>query len=59
MINIYPRFSIEQTWECLARIARSPIMVRATSVYSAGVPYAVRFTTAAVKIPIPLAMFQF
>ena len=22
---IYPRFSIEQTWECLARFARSPI----------------------------------
>ena len=34
------------------------IMVRAISVYSAGVPYAVRFT-AAVKIPLPLATFQF
>ena len=34
------------------------IMVRATSVYSAGVPYAARFT-AAVKIPLPLATFQF
>ena len=29
-------------------------MVRATSVYSSGVPYAARFT-AAVKIPLPLA----
>ena len=26
-IYIYPRFSIEQTWECLARFARSPISV--------------------------------
>ena len=34
------------------------IMVRAISVYSAGVPYAARFT-AAVKIPLPLATFQF
>ena len=34
------------------------IMVRAISVYSAGAPYAARFT-AAVKIPLPLAMFQF
>ena len=25
--NIYPRFSIEQTWECLARFARSPINI--------------------------------
>ena len=33
-------------------------MVRATSVYSAGVPYAARFT-AAVKIPLPLVTFQF
>ena len=32
--------------------------IRAISVYSAGVPYAARFT-AAVKIPLPLAMFQF
>ena len=32
------------------------IMVRAISVYSAGVPYAARFT-AAVKIPLPLAMY--
>ena len=37
---------------------RGYIMVRAISVYSAGVPYAVRFT-AAVKIPLPLATFQF
>ena len=35
------------------------IMVRAISVYSAGVPYATRFTTAAVKLPLPLATFQF
>ena len=34
------------------------IMVRAISVYSAGVPYAARFT-AVVKIPLPLATFQF
>ena len=34
------------------------IMVRAISVYSAGVPYAARFT-AAVKIPLSLATFQF
>ena len=34
------------------------IMVRAISVYSMGVPYAARFT-AAVKIPLPVAMFQF
>ena len=34
------------------------IVVRAISVYSAGVPYAARFT-AAVKIPLPLATFQF
>ena len=27
-IYIYPRFSIEQTWECLARFARSPIITR-------------------------------
>ena len=41
------------------RYARSlSIMVRAISVYSAGVPYAARFT-AAVKIPLPLATFQF
>ena len=33
------------------------IMVCAISVYSAGVPYAARFT-AAVKIPLPLATFQ-
>ena len=33
-------------------------MVRAISVYSAGVPYAACFT-AAVKIPLPLAKFQF
>ena len=33
-------------------------MVRAISVYSVGVPYAPRFT-AAVKIPLPLATFQF
>ena len=33
-------------------------MVRVTSVYSVGVPYTARFT-AAVKIPLPLAMFQF
>ena len=32
-------------------------MVRAISVYSAGVPYAVRFT-AAVKIPLPLAICE-
>ena len=37
---------------------RGYIMVRAISVYSAGVPYAARYT-AAVKIPLPLAMFQF
>ena len=37
---------------------RGYIMVRAISVYSAGVPYAARFT-AAVKIPLPLATFQF
>ena len=24
--TVYPRFSIEQTWECLARFARLPIM---------------------------------
>ena len=34
------------------------IIVRAISVYSAGVPYAARFTSA-VKIPLPLATFQF
>ena len=34
------------------------IIVRAISVYSAGVPYAARLT-AAVKIPLPLATFQF
>ena len=34
------------------------VMVRAISVYSAGVPYAARFT-AVVKIPLPLATFQF
>ena len=34
------------------------IMVRAISVYSVGVPYAARFT-AVVKIPLPLATFQF
>ena len=34
------------------------IMVRAISVYSAGVPYAARFT-AAVKIPLPLAVLEF
>ena len=33
-------------------------MERAISGYSAGVPYAPRFT-AAVKIPLPLATFQF
>ena len=40
---------------------RGYIMVRAISVYSAGVPYAARFTaaTAAVKIPLTLATFQF
>ena len=37
---------------------RGYIMVRAISVYSAGVPYAARFT-AAVKIPLPSATFQF
>ena len=37
---------------------RGYIMVRAISVYSGGVPYAARFT-AAVKIPLPLATFQF
>ena len=37
---------------------REYIMVCAISVYSAGVPYAARFT-AAVKIPLPLATFQF
>ena len=37
---------------------RGYIMVRAISVYSAGVQYAARFT-AAVKIPLPLATFQF
>ena len=37
---------------------RGYIMVRAISVYSAGVPYAARFT-AVVKIPLPLATFQF
>ena len=37
---------------------RGYIMVRAISVYSAGVAYAARFT-AAVKIPLPLATFQF
>ena len=34
------------------------IMVRAISVYSAGVPYAARFTVAVI-ISVPLAMFQF
>ena len=34
------------------------IMVSAILVYSTGVPYAARFT-AVVKIPLPLAMFQF
>ena len=34
------------------------IMVHAISVYSAGVPYAARCTSA-VKIPLPLATFQF
>ena len=34
------------------------IMVRAISVYSTGMPYVARFT-AAVKIPVPLATFQF
>ena len=37
---------------------RGYIMVRAISVYSAGVPYAAHFT-AVVKIPLPLATFQF
>ena len=37
---------------------RGYIMVRAISVYSAGVPYAACFT-AAVKIPLPSATFQF
>ena len=37
---------------------RGYIMVRAITVYSAGVPYAARFTTA-VKILLPLATFQF
>ena len=37
---------------------RRYIVVRAISVYSAGVPYVARFT-AAVKIPLPLATFQF
>ena len=40
------------------KIGEIYIMVRAISVYSAGVPYAARFT-AAVKIPLPLATFQF
>ena len=40
------------------KIGEIYIMVRATSVYSTGVPYAARFT-AAVKIPLPLATFQF
>ena len=34
------------------------IMAHAISVYSAGVPYAARFT-AVVKIPLPLAKFQY
>ena len=34
------------------------ILVRTISVYSVGVPYVARFT-AAVKIPLPLATFQF
>ena len=25
--QLYPLFSIEQTWECLARFARSPIII--------------------------------
>ena len=40
------------------KIGEIYIMVRAITVYSAGVPYAARFT-AAVKIPLPLATFQF
>ena len=40
------------------RIGDIYIMVCAISVCSAGVPYAARFT-AAVKIPLPLATFQF
>ena len=43
---------------CTIEIGDIYIMVRAISVYSAGVPYAARFT-AAVKIPLPLATFQF
>ena len=34
------------------------LLVCTTSVYSAGVPYAARFT-APVKIPLPLATFQY
>ena len=41
-----------------SRIGDIYIMVCAISVNSAGVPYAARFT-AAVKIPLPLATFQF
>ena len=31
---IYPRFSIEQTWECLGRFARSPIMDTAVDIFT-------------------------